>query len=172
MVHVDWLDGTTFSVPMNAISINAVWASPDASSAGSSRPEDLKLRVLLARGARGGGLAPTKFAPLLNAEPFVTLVDNAVATPVARIPRFGRRVLLAPLSRDDLTAVLGSNNFVRFYSAPDPGGTALPTGAFAMDAELVRSGVQVPAFSKFVTLENVGGGAADARVQLNFQLDL
>lgn len=171
-VHVDWLDGTTFSVPMNAISINAVWAFPETASAGSSRPEDLKLRVLLARGARGGGLAPTKFAPLLNGEPYVTLVDNAIATPVARIPRFGRKLLLAPLDRDDLTSLLGSSNFVRFYSAPDPGGTALPTGAFAINAELLRSGVQVPAFSKFATLENVGGGAAGAEVQLNFQLDL
>ena len=171
-VQVDWLDGATISVPMNAISINAVWAFPETGSAGSSRPEDLKLRVLLARGARGGGLAPTKFAPLLNGEPYVTLVDDAVATPVARIPRFGRKLLLAPLDRDDLTSLLGSNNFVRFYSAPDPGATALPTGAFALDAELVRSGVQVPAFSKFVTLENVGGGAAGAEVQLNFQLDL
>lgn len=171
-VHVDWLDGTAFSLPMNAISINAVWASPETGGTGSSRPEDLKLRVLLARGARGGGLAPSKFAPLLNGEPYVTLVDNAVATPIARIPRFGRRLLLAPLDRDDLTGLLGSSNFVRFYSAPDPGGSALPTGTFAIDAELIRSGVQVPAFSKFVTIENVGGGAAGAEVQLNFQLDL
>ena len=155
-----------------AISINAVWASPETGGTGSSRPEDLKLRVLLARGARGGGLAPSKFAPLLNGEPYVTLVDNAVATPVARIPRFGRRLLLAPLDRDDLTGLLGSSNFVRFYSAPDPGGSALPTGTFAIEAELIRSGVQVPAFSKFVTIENVGGGAAGADVQLNFQLDL
>jgi hypothetical protein len=171
-VEVDWLVGTTFSVPMNAISINAFWAVPEIADLSSSRPEDLKLRVLLARGARGLGRSPTKFATLLSGEPHVTMVDNAVATPVARIPRFGRKLLLAPLDRADLTLLLGSNNFVRFYSAPDPGGTAFPTGAFVIDAELLRSGVYVPAFSKFVTLENVGGGAAGAEVQLNFQLDL
>ena len=171
-VQVDWLVGTTFSVPMNAISITAFWAFPETGSSGSSRPDDLKLRVLLARGTRGMGLSPTKFANLLNGEPYVTLVDNAVAAPVARIPRFGRKLLLAPLDRDDLTSLLGSNNFVRFYSAPDPGGTAFPTGAFAIDAELLLTGVHVPAFSKFVTLENVGGGAGGAEVQLNFQLDL
>jgi hypothetical protein len=170
-LQVDWLAGTTFSVPMNAISINAFWAVPETAG-DSSRPDDLKLRVLLARGARGLGLSPTKFAPLLNGEPYVTLVDNAVATPVAQIPRFGRKLLLAPLDRDDLTSVLGSDNFVRFYSAPDPGGTALPTGTFGIDAELLRTGVYVPAFSKFVTLENVGGGAAGAEMRLNFQLDL
>lgn len=171
-LQVDWLAGTTFSVPMNAISINAFWAFPETGSSGSSRPEDLKLRVLLARGTRGSGLSPTKFAPLLNGELYVTMVDNAVAAPVARIPRFGRKLLLAPLDRNDLTSLLGSNNFVRFYSAPDPASTAFPTGTFAIDAELLRSGVYVPAFSKFVTLENVGGGTAGAEVQLNFQLDL
>lgn len=171
-LQVDWLAGTTFSVPMNAISINAFWAFPETGSSGSSRPDDLKLRVLLARGARGGGLPPTKFANLLNGEPYVTLTDNAVAAPLARIPRFSKRLLLAPLDRDDLTSLLGSNNFVRFYSAPDPGGTAFPTGAFAINAETLLTGVYVPAFSKFVTLENVGGGAAGAEVQLNFQLDL
>ena len=170
--QVDWLVGTTFSVPMNAISIDAFWAFPETGSSGSSRPNDLKLRVLLARGPRGGGLPPTKFATLLNGEPYVTMVDNAVVTPVGRIPRFSKKLLLAPLDRDDLINLLGSNNFVRFYSAPDPGGTAFPTGTFAIDAELIRSGINVPAFSKYVTLENVGGGSGGAEVQLNFQLEL
>jgi hypothetical protein len=171
-VLVDWLAGTTFSLPMNVISINAFWAFPEQGSLYSSGPEDLKLRVLLARGARGLGLSPTKFAPLLDGVPYVTLSDNAIATPVARIPRFGRKLLLAPLDVDDLTVLLGTNNFVRFFGAPDPGGTAVATGAFPVDAELLRSGVYVPAFSKFVTLENVGGGAAGANVRLNFLLDL
>jgi hypothetical protein len=171
-VLVDWLAGTTFSVPMNALSINAVWAFPETGGAGSERPEDVVLRVLLARGARGGGVAPTKFATLLNGEPYVTLVDNAVAGPVARIPKFGRKLRLAPLDRDDLTSLLGSNNFVRFFSAPDPAVSAFPTGTFFIDASLLQSGVVVPAFSKYVSIENVGGGAAGAEVQLNFELEL
>jgi hypothetical protein len=171
-VLVDWLAGTTFSVPMNAISINAFWASPETGGAGSSRPEDVKLSVLLGRGARGGGLAPSKFAPLLNGEPYVTLVDNAIADPVARIPNFGKRLFPVPLDRDDLTSLLGSNNFLRFFSAPDPAVSAFPTGTFQINEPLLRSGVVVPAFSKFVSIENVGGGAGAAEVQLNFQLDL
>ncbi|HKY34828.1 MAG TPA: hypothetical protein VJN18_02710 [Polyangiaceae bacterium] len=171
-VLVDWLAGTTFSLPMNAISINAFWAFPQFGEVLSRGPEDLKLRVLLARGARGLGLSPSKFAPLLDGAPYATLVDSAVATPVARIPRFGRKLLLAPLDVDDLTGLLGANNFVRFFSAPDPGGSAVATGAFPIDAALLRSGVYVPPFSKFMTLENVGGGAAGARVRLNFLLDL
>ena len=171
-VLIDWLAGTVFSVPMNALSINAFWAFPETGLSGSQRPEDLKLRVLLSRGGRGGGTAPTKFAPLLNGEPYVTLVDNAVADPVARIPKFGRKLFLAPHDRDDLTSLLGSNNFVRFFSAPDPGVSAFPTGTFPIDADLLRTGVLVPAFSKYLSIENVGGGAAGGEVQLNFQLDL
>jgi hypothetical protein len=170
--EVDWLAGTVFSVPMNAISINAFWASPETASSGSSRPEDVKLSVILGRGGRGGGLPPTKFAALLNGEPYVTLVDNAVVEPVARIPRFAKRLFLAALDRDDLTSLLGSNNFVRFFSAPDPGASAFATGTFQIDATSLRTGIVVPAFSKYVSIENVGGGSGSAEVQLNFQLDL
>jgi hypothetical protein len=169
-VEVDWLAGTTFSVPMNAISINAFWACPDTASA-ASPPDDVKLRVLLARGNRGGGLPPSKFAPLLDGEPYVTLVDDAIAEPFARIPKFSKRLFPAPLNGDDLTGLLGSNNFIRFFSAPDTA-TAVATGAFPIDAPLLRSGVVVPAFSKYVTIENVGGGSGAAEVQLNFQLEL
>ena len=171
-VLVDWLAGTTFSVPMNAISINAFWASPETSGGDAGRPEDVLLSVLLGRGGRGGGLPPSKFATLLNGEPYVTMVDNAIAEPVARIPKFAKRLFIAPLDRDDLTSLLGSNNFVRFFSAPDPTVSAFPTGTFPIDAALLRSGVLVPAFSKYVSIENVGGGAGAAEVQLNFQLDL
>jgi hypothetical protein len=171
-LEVDWLAGTNFSLPLNAISINAFWASPETLSAGSNRPEDVKLSVLLGRGGRGGGLPPTKFAPLLNGEPYVTLIDNAVVEPVARIPKFGRRLFIVPLDRDDLTSLLGSNNFVRFFSAPDPAASAFATGTFPIDAASLRSGIVVPAFSKYVSIENVGGGSGGAEVQLNFQLDL
>jgi hypothetical protein len=171
VVLVDWLAGTTFSVPMNAISVNAFWAFPETDGY-SEPPDDVKLRVLLARGSRGGGIAPTKFAKLLSGEPYVTVGSNAVAEPVARIPKFGKKLLLAPLDRSDLNYLLGSNNFVRFFSAPDPSASALSTGTFAIDLELLRSGVAVPAFSKYVTIENVGGGEGSAHVQLNFELQL
>jgi hypothetical protein len=171
-VLVDWLAGTLFSVPMNALSINAFWAFPETTSSGSQRPEDVKLRVLLSRGNRGGGTAPTKFATLLNGEPYVTLTDNVIADPVARIPKFGKKLFLAPHNRSDLTSLLGSNNFVRFFSAPDPAVSAFPTGAFQIDQALLLNGVVVPAFSKYVSIENVGGGSGAAKVQLNFELDL
>lgn len=132
----------------------------------------MKLSVILGHGGRGGGLAPTKFAPLLNGEPYVTLVDNAVAEPVARVPRFAKRLFIVALDRDDLTSLLGSNNFIRFFSAPDPTVSAFGTGAFPIDAASLRTGIVVPAFSKYVSIENVGGGSGGAEVQLNFQLDL
>ena len=171
VIHVDWLDGTTFSVPMNAISVDAFWAFPE--TAGYSRPpEDVKLRVLLARGSRGGGIPPTKFAKLLNGEPYLTVDSNDIAEPVARIPKFGKKLFLAPLDRSDLAYLLGSNNFLRFLSAPDPSVSALSTGTFPIDSELLRTGVPVPAFSKYVTIENAGGGEGNAQVQLNFELQL
>jgi hypothetical protein len=171
VVLVDWLAGTTFSVPMNALSIDAFWAFPETAGY-SQAPSDVKLRVLLARGSRGGGIAPTKFASLLNGEPYLTVDSNAVAEPVARIPKFGKKLFLAPLERVDLNYLLGTNNFVRFLSAPDPSGSALSTGIFPIDVDLLRTGVPVPAFSKYVTIENVGGGEGNAQVQLNFELQL
>ena len=84
--------------------------------------------------------------------------------------RYNARVVA--LDRDDLTSLLGSNNFIRFFSAPDPTVSAFGTGAFPIDAASLRTGIVVPAFSKYVSIENVGGGSGGAEVQLNFQLDL
>jgi hypothetical protein len=168
---MDWIQGTTFSVPMNAISINAYWSFPGDEGFEPTPPNDVKLRVLLARGNVATGLPPTKFAPLLNGLLEVTVDNDDIADPPARIPKFGRKLFLAPLTSDDYTDITTSTNFVRFFSGPDVGGSAA-TGTFRIDPAALLEGIVVPPFSKYVTVENVGGGGGGAEARLNFELQL
>ncbi|HWA70694.1 MAG TPA: hypothetical protein VG937_00095 [Polyangiaceae bacterium] len=168
---VDWIQGTTFSVPMNGLSVNAFYSVPDSESP-PNRPNDVLLRVLLSRGSVSTGLPPSKFAPLLDDSIFTILTDNTLATPPARIPKFGRRLFLVPLLPTDATQLANGNNYVRFFSAFDVTATAFATGSFRIDSANLVGGFPVPPFSKYVTLENIGGGSGGTAALFNFELQL
>lgn len=170
-VQIDWLQGATFSVPMNALSINAFYGLANTYLR-STQPEDITLRVLISRGAVSTALPPTKHAPLLDGSVFITLLDNAVIEPVARIPKFGRKLFVVPLAPSDANRVSNGNTFVRFFGSFDALLGAVATGSYKVDAQSLLSGFPVPAFSKYVTLENIGGGAGGAVVLFNFELQL
>jgi hypothetical protein len=169
---VDWIQGTTFSIPMNALSINAYWSVELGEAFSPTRPNDVKLRVLLARGNVATGIPPSKFAQLLDGSFAITVEDNAVASSPARIPKFARKLFVVPLTTDDYTDITTSTNFIRFFSGPDVTGSAFATGTVPLDAEAIREGILVPPFSKYVTVENVGGGGGNAEARLNFLLQL
>jgi hypothetical protein len=105
-IFVDWIQGTTFSLPMNAISVNAFYSSITSESGPTVQPSDLMLRVLLARGELPSRVLPTKHATLLDGDPFVTFTDNAVSTPLARIPRFGKVLFVSPLAASTYTTTV------------------------------------------------------------------
>jgi len=171
-IVLDWIQGSTFSLPMNAISVNAFYTVLTSEAPPPVQPNDLTLRVLLARGDLSTGLRPSKYAPLLDGQFFATLVTNAISTPAARIPKFGRVLFVVPLTSDAYDAVTTSDNFVRFFSAPDVTGSAFSVGATRLTERALVDGIRVPAFAKYVTVENVGGGSGGATVLLNFELQL
>ncbi|MFZ5893420.1 MAG: hypothetical protein ACOY0T_20330 [Myxococcota bacterium] len=169
-VLVDWIQGSTFAVPMNAVTVNAYYRILESPAGPTIQPDDLVLRVLLARGGFTGFIPPTKYAKLLNGAPFATLVDNGVSVR-ARIPKFGRELFFVPLRVSDYSALLGPSNWVRFFSAPDDT-SAFSVGSMRITESLLLEGIRVPPFAKYVAIENVGGGAAGALVTLNFELQL
>jgi hypothetical protein len=169
---VDWIQGTTFSLPMNAISVSAFYTVLTIEGPPAVQPNDVMLRVLLARGELSTGVRPSKHALLLDGQLFATLVDGTVSTPTARIPKFGRHLFAVPRTSDDYEALVASTNFIRFFSAPDVTGSALPVGAVRLTESAIREGVRVPPFAKYVTVENVGGGSASAAIGFNFELQL
>jgi hypothetical protein len=170
-VLVDWIQGATFSVPMNALSINASYSGPIIEEP-PRPPDNLVLRVLISRGTISTGLPPTKFAELLDGNIFTVIPNDSIATSLARIPKFGRRLFVVPLVAEDANRLTNGNNYVRFFSAPDLGSDAFATGTYKLDTASVLSGVPVPPFSKYVTIENQGGGADDAAAFFNFELQL
>lgn len=170
-VEVDWLQGATFSVPMNALSINAFYGLVSTSPS-SVQPDDIVLRVLISRGGVSTGLPPTKHAPLLDGTVFINLLDNTLIKPLARIPKFGRKLFIVPLTPVDASRVSNGNTFVRFFGSFDALFGAVATGSYKVDSQSLLSGFPVPAFSKYVALENVGGGAAGAVALFNFELQL
>jgi hypothetical protein len=130
------------------------------------------LRVLISRGAVCTGIPPTKSAGLLNGSNVAIVVDNAVATPAARIPKFGKKLRLVPILPTDAIRLTNGNNFNRFFSSFDILSTGFATGSFRVDAASFVDGVPVPPFSKYVSIENQGGGAGGAAVLFNFELQL
>jgi len=170
-ILIDWIQGTAFSVPMNAISIDAVYSIPFLPP--GVQPSDLTLSVLLGRGSTASSIPPSKSASLLDGGLFAILNNNTLADPPARIPKFGKRLFVVPLSRVDNQSLLTGNNFICFFSAPDVGGLAFPVGAVQIDQAALLEGVLVPPYAKYVTLENVGGGITGfIEAFYNFELQL
>ncbi|MFZ5895551.1 MAG: hypothetical protein ACOY0T_31125 [Myxococcota bacterium] len=169
-VLVDWIQGTTLSVPMNALTINAFYRILGSPEGSTIQPDDLVLRVVLGRGCFAGSIAPTKYAELVDGSPFATLVDNGESVR-ARIPKFARDLFLAPLRTSDYAALATGNNWVRFFSAPDAI-SSFSVGSARITENLLLDGIRVPPFAKYVAIENIGGGSAGALVTLNFELQL
>jgi len=168
---VDWIQGATFSVPMNALSISATYSGPIIEEP-PRPPNDLILRVLIGRGTISTGLPPTKFAGLLDGNIFIVFPDDDISTSFARIPKFGRKLFVVPLVADDANRIANGNNYVRFFSAPDSASTAFATGTYKLDTASLLNGVPVPPFTKYVTVENQGGGTDGAAAFFNFELQL
>lgn len=81
-VIIDWIRGTSISLPMNAVEVNCLYDSSAIADNGVS------VQVLLSRGARWGGLPPV-----------VTIASPSILTtatsPAVEIPKFVRRVKFA-----------------------------------------------------------------------------
>lgn len=86
-IEVDWINGTELTVPMNAISVNAVYENP------TSLLEGMRLSVQIARGTRAGAYAPTR---MLDFEAMSTLtLPSPLVTSLyqtLRLPPFTREI--------------------------------------------------------------------------------
>jgi len=176
VVEVDWIQGTTFSVPMNAISVDAAYIFPFDVGPGQrpQQPVDVLLSVLLARGGSSTSVPPTKLAKRLDDSSLASLGNNQRVDPPARIPKFGKRLFLqssVPPAR--YGELVSGNNYILFFSAPDVLGSAVLVGTTRITSIVMHDGVPVPSFAKYVTVENAGGGITDVIPCLfNFELQL
>jgi len=176
VIEVDWIQGTTFSVPMNAISVDAAYIFPFDVGAGPGpqQPLDLRLSVLLARGGSSTSIPPTKLAKLLDGSSLASLGNNQRVDPPARIPKFGKRLFLqSAVTPARFSEFVSGNNFIQFFSAPDVAASAALVATTRITSTVLHGGVPVPPFAKYVTVENAGGGITGAIPCLfNFELQL
>lgn len=147
-VEVDWLDGTTFSLTMNALDLIAEYA------ASTNTPSDLRLIATIAKG-RIGGRPPTW------SQQIPTIAANN-SSAVFRIPAFARSLIV--LQRGAL-AVTPYQAGVRILWHGDPlGGTTVARTEGTTLINFVDNGIPIPPFARFWSLQV---DAAPANVSAN-----
>lgn len=151
-IDVDWGEGVSLTVPMNAVNVIARYSETTFKS---NTPPDLRLRVNLAPGELSQQNA-TK-STLLTVE---TGALNAVTSV---IPKFARRLEVA---RGFGTAPAGAwdaNMSYDFRGAPTTGDLGGFTGAEYL-ANFGGRGVPIPAPARFIRVANVTGSTEFVRL--------
>lgn len=149
---VDWNNGVLFSMPMNALSIEA------CSNSALVAPTRVRLTATLSRGARAGNLPPTRG------------FRNSAVLPggdsgLIIIPEFARRLELVAYS--DSTNLYNPASYVEFKAKPT-GGTSvgrLPTAMLLSQPDII-----VPHYARSCIFHN--GSAVGLDFSWNFKLGL
>jgi hypothetical protein len=161
---VDWVEGTMFSLPMNAVNIRARW-SDRAFIEGIAPPDGIRISALIAHGGlRHARATFTNFFGLLPVGQSVTF--GASFQP---IPAFAKSVIVVPATPGDaanlyaagssLSFLMNDNTAAPAYILNVPGTFLGPTSSFK---------VPIPATARYWTFTN--GGVAPASGELIWSL--
>ena len=157
-VDVDWSEGTTLALPMNAVNVIARYSD---FSAKNNTPSDLRLRVNLSKGGDSTGYAA-------KSSRLVVPDGGAVNAQFVPIPKFARR-LSVQRGAGSAGGAWAANMVYNFrgasISAGDVGGF---TGAEFLSGGFAGTGVPIPATARGVRISNTTG--ADESVLLIFHL--
>ena len=141
-LEVDWLQGTTLSLPMNALNVIGEFA------ASVDTPTDLRVQLSLAKGKLAGRPPQRSFQVGALAPG-----GGTATSAVFRIPNFTRSVMV--VDRSVVTAansVFSANFALRFHQSI---GAAVTCGAVTGD-QLIQfgsNGFPIPTFARYVTLQ-------------------
>jgi hypothetical protein len=165
--EVDWRNGTTFRLPMNALSVKVRGLVGDpAGGAGSAIPTDLAVRVLVSK-SNQSGLPP-------QATSFGQLSTNGAvdpSTPASAIPKYAKSFRPLGLTHAAADAMFAAGNYWDFYATKGSGGTLIGS-IRALDAVNYLGGVggiPIPNPARFVVFNN---NAAPADVRFDYVFDL
>lgn len=141
-IEVDWVNGTMFSVPMNALNIKARWEA----EAFAAVPDGVQISVLLSRGAQSPARATRTQPKLVAAGP-------ATST-FTRIPPFAKSLQILPAFAlgSNIADVFASTTTIIF--APNSvaaGGQGAISGDFVFPA---GSKIPIPAFAHYWAVSN------------------
>jgi hypothetical protein len=144
-VEVDWVDGTVFSVPMNAINVRARW-NDIGLFLGLLPPPGVNISVQIAKGA-------TRHARATRSQLFSVA---AGATDAFRpIPPFAKSVILVPRTAASAAAIYAATTELEFH-ANTSGATPVLTVLGSQLGPTVSFKVPIPALSRFWRIVNGG----------------
>ena len=141
-LEVDWIQGTTLSLPMNALNVIGEF------TASTDTPTDLRVQLSLAKG-KVNGRPPQRSFQLAGLAPGGgTATSNTI-----RIPNFTKSVMV--VDRAVVTAansVFSANFTLRFH--PQAAATST-VGAVTGDQliQFASNGFPIPTFARYVTLQ-------------------
>lgn len=144
---VDWLQGTAFSANMNALNVIARY------EASSNIPDDIRLRVTLARGKINCG------QPTLTRQ-FNALITGGgvVLSPVIRIPDFARSFMVVDRVVPTATTTVYSADFsVLLKSEPVGAGIVGAVNGTSL-LNFGANGYPISKFQRYLQLRADGGG--------------
>jgi hypothetical protein len=155
----DFVDGTMFSAPMNAINVRCVLNSLQAFSL-IPAPNGVKVSVMLSRGDKARSRAT--FTRFLSVPAGST---SSAGFPNIRIPAFSKSVSILPLADGDIVNTYGPNFKMQFFA------NSLATAPVAsVSGSFLGPGVKIPipALARYFRAENTG--AVDLFASATFSL--
>lgn len=153
----DWVEGTIFSLPMNAINVRAKINSL-AFLAGVPPPDGIRISTLVSRGGiRHARATKTDFmGNLAVGANYVTLGAPPFFAP---IPAFARSVIVTPTNPGDAANLYNAASYLQFLVNEQ---TAIPAPIQTIPGNLLGPTtsfkIPIPATARYFTFHN-GGGA-------------
>lgn len=149
-VNVDFVDGTVFCLPMNAINVRCVLNPLQAFSA-TPVPNGVKVSVLLAHNAPARSRAT--FTHFLNLPPGST---SSAGFPNLRIPLFAKSVQILPLNNSDNPLVYSAAFSIKFFANSL---ATIPVASVTGDHLTPGTKIPIPALARYFVAENTGATA-------------
>lgn len=165
-IGVDWRNGTTFRLPMNALNlkVRGFFGTP-AGGPGSVVPSGFAVRAILSR-ANQSGLPPQLTAQLSASNGAADPSDTAVA-----VPKYAKTFKPVATTAAAATAMFAAGNFWEFWATSGAGGTLIGTLRAQDVPSYLGGGIPIPNPARFVSFNNNAAPAAlDYRVVFDLSL--
>lgn len=151
--EVDWVEGTIFSLPLNAINVRARWSSR-ALIAGIFPPKGIRISTLIAKGAlRHARATFTSFFGNLDPGESVIGFGNVFQP----IPAFAKSVVVTPVGPGDAALLYDPASSLSFFMNEN---TAVPANILNIPGDLLGPTasfkVPIPATARYWSFTNGG----------------
>lgn len=158
---VDWVDGTVFSLPMNALNVRARW-NDAAAALGLGAPGGIQISTILSRGAPARSRATlSKFFALVHAG---ESPSTSTGLPHDKIPRFAKSAQVVPSTAADVGILYGANFELSFFANSQTTNTLLTVLGNFLGPNVK---VPIPPFARYYGLKINGAQSTSGNLMFN-----